>query len=322
MAEPVINTTTSVIEGFQWQPLAYQPFASNNPTAWACPNLPAGLSLDSPTVYAATGVASTDVITATGNTFSDGDRVVMPELTGGAGLTANVIYFVRDRSGSTLKLAATKGGAAINFTTDISAATISKVPTGKISGSPEVSGTFVLGLTASNADGTSAEVVLTIGIGAAEAVLTNSGIQAEIDVQTRKFSLVGGAEKLFAKDGDSLVLWVKFKKDGQTLDLPITSLAIALKEYEPEARLILGNVWKKYGSGTGTYYGLYASITGDALQGAFSSNEQDEGTMFDGLSEIEWQETNPDTATFGPATWRYTTQDFKTLLARDMAQEA
>jgi hypothetical protein len=327
MAVPVINTTTSVIEGFQWQPLTYQPYATNNPIAWACPNLPAGLSLDAPTVYAATGVASTDVITATGNTFADGDRVVMPELTGGAGLTANVIYFVRDRSTHTFKLAATKGGAAINFTTDISAGTISKVPTGKISGSPEVSGTFNCGITATNADGTSAEVVLTIGVGAADAVLTNSGIQAEIDVQTRKFSLVkseGDADvaKLFVKDGDSLVLWLKFKKNGQTLDLPITSLAIAIKEYEPEARVVLGSTWKKYGSGTGTYYGLYAAITSDELQSAFSSYEADKGTLFDGVSEIEWQETNPDSATFGPAVWRYTTQDFETRLARDMAQEA
>lgn len=321
MPAPVINTTTSVLEGFQWSPFVYQPYATNNPTAWACPNLPAGLSLDAPTVYAATGVASTDVITATGHPFVNGERVVMPELTGGSGLSANTIYFARDVATNTLKLAATKGGAAINFSSDISTATISKVPTGKISGSPEVAGTFNLGLSASNADGTSAEVVLTIGIGAADAVLTNSGIQGEIDVQTRKFTLLQG-EKLFAKEDDNLLLWLKFKKNGQVLDLPITSLAIALKQYEPEAKLVLGGTWKKFGSGVGTYYGLTAEISGEKLAAVFSDVENDNGTLFDALSEIEWQETNPDTPTFGPPTWRYTTKDFPTELARDMAQEA
>lgn len=76
---------------------------------------------------AITGVASTDVITSTAHGFSDGQRIVIIEITGGAGLTAQsstvigVVYFIRDATSSTFKLAATLGGAAINFTTDISA---------------------------------------------------------------------------------------------------------------------------------------------------------------------------------------------------------
>ena len=95
MSVPVINTTTSVLGYKQWEAWTYQPYATNSPTSWACPNLPAGLSIDTPVQYAATGVASTDVITATGNTFVNGSQVLLPSLTGGAGLVANTIYFVR-----------------------------------------------------------------------------------------------------------------------------------------------------------------------------------------------------------------------------------
>lgn len=74
--------------------------------------------------FAATGVASTDVITATGHNYADGTHVRFTALTGGSGLATGTNYWVRDTSGSTFKLAATSGGSAINFTTDISAATI------------------------------------------------------------------------------------------------------------------------------------------------------------------------------------------------------
>jgi hypothetical protein len=73
----------------------------------------------------ATGVASTDVITTSEAMFADGDKVVFTSLTGGTGLTAiESEYFVRDVSGATFKVAATLGGAAINFTTDITQAQI------------------------------------------------------------------------------------------------------------------------------------------------------------------------------------------------------
>lgn len=271
MSAPVINTTTSVLGYKQWEAWEYQPYATNTPTSWACPNLPAGLS--------------------------------------------------------------------INTTT------------GLISGAASVAGVFVCGLTATNGDGTSTPLVLTIGIEAANAALTSSGYEVKIDVQTREIVFLaasGGTQQtvertvvagdsttkttgsetvgadapaLFAKENDSLLLWATFTKNGQALDLDIQSLAIAIKEYEPETRLVLGNTWKKYGTGTGAYYGLYADITGTLLAAALANYEADEGTVFDGLAEIEWQEANPDTATFGPANFRFTTRDFKLRIARDMAQE-
>jgi len=63
----------------------------------------------------ASGVASTDVLTATGVQLTNGNAVFVQIESGLAGLTTNTIYYVRDASGNTFKLAATSGGAAINF---------------------------------------------------------------------------------------------------------------------------------------------------------------------------------------------------------------
>lgn len=76
---------------------------------------------------AITGDATTDVITCTGHGYSDAQRVVLLNLSGGAGLTGQsssvlgTVYYVRDASTDTFKLAATSGGSAIDFTTDITA---------------------------------------------------------------------------------------------------------------------------------------------------------------------------------------------------------
>ncbi len=71
-----------------------------------------------------TGDALTDVITATGSAFSNGQPVRFTALTGGTGLNTTTNYFVRDVSGATFKLETSIGGGAINFTTNITAGTL------------------------------------------------------------------------------------------------------------------------------------------------------------------------------------------------------
>lgn len=74
-----------------------------------------------------TGVASTDIINDTGHTFVNNTPVVFSSLTGGAGLAINTPYFVVNAvAGVSYQLSLTSGGAAINFTTDISAATLGR----------------------------------------------------------------------------------------------------------------------------------------------------------------------------------------------------
>lgn len=78
-----------------------------------------------PTPASVTGTASTDIINHAGHNFVTDDTVVFPSLTGGAGLGANTTYYVRTViEGVSYQLSATLGGAAINFTSDISIATV------------------------------------------------------------------------------------------------------------------------------------------------------------------------------------------------------
>jgi len=75
-----------------------------------------------PTAYTSvTGVASTDTLTITGATLADGMAITLTSLTGGAGFTTGVGYYAVSSSGATCKLATTPGGAAIDFTTNITA---------------------------------------------------------------------------------------------------------------------------------------------------------------------------------------------------------
>lgn len=81
-----------------------------------------------------TGVAETDVLTKIAHGLRNGQEVRFTARTGGTGLTVGVRYYLRDRADDTFKLAATRGGAAVDFSTDITDATLVRnghgVPTG------------------------------------------------------------------------------------------------------------------------------------------------------------------------------------------------
>lgn len=73
------------------------------------------------TQFGFTALASTDVFTAPGSTYSNGDTVVVFPGAGATlptGVTAGTIYFVVSVSGATFSLSATSGGSAINLTAD------------------------------------------------------------------------------------------------------------------------------------------------------------------------------------------------------------
>jgi hypothetical protein len=74
-----------------------------------------------------TGVAATDVISDAGHTYVDNDPIVFTAITGGAGITVGTTYFVRSSvAGVSYQISTTSGGAALNFTTDISAGTVGR----------------------------------------------------------------------------------------------------------------------------------------------------------------------------------------------------
>lgn len=66
-----------------------------------------------------TGVAATDVLTATAHGLADGTAVQFSALTGGTGLTVGAQYYVRDATADTFKLATLPGGSAVDFSTNL-----------------------------------------------------------------------------------------------------------------------------------------------------------------------------------------------------------
>ena len=71
--------------------------------------------------------ATTDIITSAAHGWADGVPVIFPALTGGAGLTALApVYFVRDSTTDTFKVAATPGGVAVDITSAVTAGTVQR----------------------------------------------------------------------------------------------------------------------------------------------------------------------------------------------------
>jgi hypothetical protein len=71
-----------------------------------------------------TGAEATNIITVAGSAIPTGTPFYFQSIAGGAGLTTGTIYWAVGSSGSTLQASLTPGGAAVNFTTDITAAVI------------------------------------------------------------------------------------------------------------------------------------------------------------------------------------------------------
>jgi hypothetical protein len=71
-----------------------------------------------------TGDAGTDVITAPGTAFANGQPIRFTALTGGTGLNTTTNYFVVNPVGATFQVETSIGGGAINFTTNITAGTL------------------------------------------------------------------------------------------------------------------------------------------------------------------------------------------------------
>lgn len=84
------------------------------------------------TITLTTSAAADDIIdTTTAHGFVAGQAVTFPTLTGGTGLTAGTTYYVIATSlaAQTFQVAATPGGAAINFSADITAGTVRRAAT-------------------------------------------------------------------------------------------------------------------------------------------------------------------------------------------------
>lgn len=330
--KPVIDDTTSILgypANLAWE---YQPAATNSPDKWTCTGLPAGMSIDAATglisgtattagIYVCPLIAEASVaspaIDATANTIgltahglANGDRVYLTSAGGSvpAGLTSGTIYFVVNTAADTFKVAATLGGSAIDIT-GVGSGTITV---------HELSDT----------------VNITIGIDSAP---SDSMATLLVDVNTSRVyqsdgeggwtALFGADGKpipaLWMKHGDAFPLAVRFCMGAQYVDLPLTSLKLTFKQFEPEAVLFSAGGDDETGflrvagsSAELTYYVVVIEPTGDALDNALSEAEADAGTAFWALAEIEWQLANP--YGIGPDTLIRTSLTFIVGLERDL----
>jgi len=85
----------------------HQFYVYNTSATLNCP-LTVGVTIDS----------TTDFLTHTAHGFLNNDPVFITNLSGGAGLTNNSIYYVRNITANTYQLSLTSGGAVINITTN------------------------------------------------------------------------------------------------------------------------------------------------------------------------------------------------------------
>lgn len=307
MAAPVISSTQSYLGFRKNEPFQFFPTATGNPLRWALDKNVTGLAIETHPIYAATGVHATDVVTATGHDFENGDKVYFVSISGGSGLAANTIYYVRDKATDTLKLAATLGGAAIDFGSDISAAQLQKVSTGRIYSASgiAVQGPITLLVSATNGDGTGTrEFVLGIGPGSSVAAgEADTAIDLALDLTTglvkpgrtmaaTQTAEAQGVEALgFIKSGDVRIFAIRAFKDGVQVDPNFTALKMVFKELSDESVLIDADSMEKVGSGADAVFRLAVTVTRTAVAAPLSNNVTDRESAFDSLVELEWRAT-------------------------------
>lgn len=71
-----------------------------------------------------TASASTDIVTCAGHGMFNGSVVRFTSLTGGAGLSVNVDYYVVSATATTFKVSTTKGGSPVDITTNVTAGAV------------------------------------------------------------------------------------------------------------------------------------------------------------------------------------------------------
>ncbi|MCP4444918.1 MAG: hypothetical protein GY872_01585 [Roseibacillus sp.] len=196
--------------------------------------------------------------------------------------------------------------------------------TGLLSGTADDPGVFVVGLTATNGEGTSAVHEIAIGIGSEILGTDAIGVEIDVDLATGKAVLRGvdpagdDAPTMFAKSGDQIFIDVGFFKDGSLQAIPCTQIMFTLKEYEGEEQLTLtSGVTELIGGGFDSRFRTMVDFDKTAIDNALSSYEGDVRTGFLGLAEIEWTYSYGDVNTAALNAKR-STQTFRVALDRDL----
>lgn len=174
--------------------------------------------------------------------------------------------------------------------------------TGYLSGAATLPGVYLVRLTATNGDGTSPEVLFTIGI---EAGAPRSDMEIELNwdvvtgrVARRTLSTTATAAEvtapLFAvKEDDDLKLRVFLVKGTTPVAAEVVDLQLVLKQFEPEGVVLASTGFLADGEGTAATWLLHAKVTGAEIAARLAENEGDTDTSFVALAELELTVQNP-----------------------------
>jgi hypothetical protein len=330
MSVPTIDPESSVLSYPQWLTWEHQFSATNLPASWqiVAGGFPSGMTFEPS--WSVTGASSGHTIGQPSTSlFANGTILVFSALSGGSGLSTATRYYGVNAGSSTFQLAATSGGAAIAFSSDITAATIFRP--GYLAGAATLPGISTVQLTATNGDGASAAVLFTIGIEPAANTpdsnldlvwdFATNNIIAQTSATLNLTPAADGVPILYVKEQDDLIARLRLVKSGSVLDLgdPVT-LKLVLKELEPENQIVISDAAVRVGSGDSSSLLIHAKFDGTLLAGALSNYESDGGTSFPALAEIELTFVNP--YAVGPTNLVRTSKTFRIQIDRDLGEGA
>jgi hypothetical protein len=170
--------------------------------------------------------------------------------------------------------------------------------TGRIQGPASAQGVFLTRLIATNEDGSSAPAIIPIGI-FERSWNADGAVPINVDLRTGRVYPHGieawkpGDPVLFCKSGDHLLIDLGFTADGGRSLMPLgpSVITFGLKEFEPEGLLALSDgAFETLGEWDRTRYRLLCRLEADKLATALSNYEEDAGTAFSALCEIQWHQ--------------------------------
>lgn len=170
--------------------------------------------------------------------------------------------------------------------------------TGKLTGPATAPGVFLARVTATNGDGTSTPVVVTIGIYGAS-YLDDGAVPINWDIRTNRVYPHGVAEwqpgqaVIYAKSGDDVLLDIGFTADGGASFVPVgpALLKLGIKETDPQAALAVSpGIFETVGEWDQTRYRIIGTLTAASIRRALRSYESETGTYFDAYAELELQQ--------------------------------
>lgn len=197
--------------------------------------------------------------------------------------------------------------------------------TGKITGAATEAGVYNVTLTATNGDGTSAPLFVAMGI-ESSIYEPDGSVEINLDWLTGAVSnpaTKAGEPVAFVARGDTLLAAVGIQKNGQLQDLPVTLVQLAIKEFEGEAVLAVGDgLFRKSGSFDQTRYKTAIYFEPEPLTPILSSYEGDASTYFDATAELRimWSHQLLDGGEV--VELERTSQNFKIRLSRDFIASA